>query len=92
MRRVQAPRAAESATERDARTTPEMGHPTTHEPWGVLVQLSAPSVRALKELAEYGVYGRTAEEVAARMIDRALIPFVDEPLLLVPPRSRRVRR
>jgi hypothetical protein len=48
------------------------------------VTLSVQSKRLLNELAERGIYGRNAAEVAARFIDAALERFVTAPRLNVP--------
>lgn len=45
------------------------------------VDLSRESVRLLTRLAENGVYGATAEAVAARFIDEGLQRFVERPKL-----------
>lgn len=43
--------------------------------------LSKQSVRLLEQLATKGIYGRNAADVAARMVDRALEAYVDQPKL-----------
>jgi hypothetical protein len=45
--------------------------------------LSKQSVRLLEQLAARGIYGRNSAEVAARMVDRALEAYVDQPKLKV---------
>lgn len=45
------------------------------------VTLSRQSFELLEELAARGVYGRNAQSVAARFVDRALERFVERPKL-----------
>jgi hypothetical protein len=48
------------------------------------VTLSVQSKQLLCALADRGIYGRNAAEVAARFIDAALEKFVDAPRLAIP--------
>ena len=48
--------------------------------------LSLQSLSLLRELATYGIYGRTVEEVAARLVDEGLQRFVPTPVLKEPKR------
>jgi hypothetical protein len=34
----------------------------------------------LRQLLQYGVYGSTVEQVAARLIDRSLLEFIQTPI------------
>jgi hypothetical protein len=43
--------------------------------------LSAASVRLLGKLSDYGIYGATVEEVAARFIDEGLAKYCEPPKL-----------
>lgn len=52
---------------------------TSSEP--LRLTLSRQSVRLLEQLAAKGIYGRNAADVAARMVDRALEAYVDQPKL-----------
>jgi hypothetical protein len=47
----------------------------------VEVTLSRESLRHLAYLAQFGIYGGTAGEVAARFIDAALQEFMSPPVL-----------
>ena len=47
---------------------------SSHE-WSASIPISEQSAAALQKLAEYGIYGRTPEEVAARFIDEKIQGF-----------------
>lgn len=45
------------------------------------IPVSPQSLGMLRKLAEFGIYGRTPEEVAARFIDEGLQKFLVAPVL-----------
>ena len=47
----------------------------------IRVTVSVQSGSLLEQLAERGIYGRNAAEVAARFIDKALQRFIEQPKL-----------
>jgi hypothetical protein len=56
------------------------------------VTLSAQSVDLLRQLAEQGIYGRSAADVGGRFIEEALRNYVKPPQLSPAPSSRRSKR
>lgn len=56
------------------------------------ITLSVSSARLLDEIAKNGIWGRNRAEVAARLVDRALEGFVDQPKLKLPNLKIRDRR
>jgi hypothetical protein len=53
----------------------------------IRVTVSAQSEFLLEQLAERGVYGRNAAEVAGRFVDEALQKFIETPRLKVRPQA-----
>ena len=57
--------------------------PNIAESSTIRISLSTQSVALLAQLAEMGIYGRNAAEVAARFVDQALQNFVETPQLTI---------
>ena len=56
----------------------------------IRVTVSTQSAQLLEQLAERGIYGRNAAEVAGRFVDKALQEFIEQPRLRL--ESGRTRR
>jgi hypothetical protein len=58
----------------------------------VHVTVSTQSEHLLTEIARKGIWGRSAAEVAGRLIDQALEKFIEVPKLAIPgPKKARAR-
>lgn len=62
------------------------------DPTVIEIHVSARSLALLEELASYGIYGITVEEVARRFIDRGLGEFCDPPFVVGKKTQLGVRR
>jgi hypothetical protein len=56
------------------------------------ITISEQSEDLLEQLAEKGIYGRNAAEVAGRFVDQALREFVEKPTLKVRTRGTKGER
>jgi hypothetical protein len=56
------------------------------------VPISREAEDLLEQLARYGIYGSTAEEVAARFVEERLRAFVPAPMLIEPAFAGRLWR
>lgn len=58
----------------------------------ITITISDESGRLLDRLAQNGIYGRNAAEVAGRFVDRALEEFIERPKLKLGTRKAQMER